>query len=49
MPVTWEELPNVLPTDFDIDSVPELLMTRGDLWSKILEAKQDLRALIEAG
>ena len=45
-PVTWEELPHILPTDFDIDTVPERLGKTGDLWSNILDAKQDLRALI---
>ncbi|HYM14683.1 MAG TPA: non-homologous end-joining DNA ligase, partial [Dehalococcoidia bacterium] len=47
-PVTWEELPDVYPTDFDIDTEPERLSRIGDLWSGILDAKQDLRALIES-
>jgi bifunctional non-homologous end joining protein LigD len=45
-PVTWEELPQIMPTDFDIDTVPVRLAEKGDLWAHILDAKQDLRALI---
>lgn len=47
-PVSWQELERVYPTDFDIDTVPERLAKAGDLWSGILDAKQDLRALIES-
>ncbi|MDP9237212.1 MAG: non-homologous end-joining DNA ligase [Chloroflexota bacterium] len=47
-PVTWEELKHIYPTDFDIDGEPERLSRIGDLWAHILDAKQDLRALIEA-
>jgi bifunctional non-homologous end joining protein LigD len=47
MPITWEELPRVYPTDFDIDTAPARLEQRGDTWSNILDAKQDLRALID--
>ncbi|HZP56653.1 MAG TPA: non-homologous end-joining DNA ligase [Dehalococcoidia bacterium] len=46
-PVTWDELPRIMPTDFDIDTLPDRLARTGDLWSGILDAKQDLRALIE--
>jgi bifunctional non-homologous end joining protein LigD len=45
-PVTWEELPRVYPTDFDIDTEPERLARVGDLWAGILDAKQDLRAVV---
>ena len=47
-PVTWDELAKVYPTDFDMDTMPERLAKRGDVWADILEAKQDLRALLEA-
>ncbi len=47
-PVTWDELKHVYPTDFDIDTEPERLARVGDLWANILDAKQDLRALIES-
>jgi bifunctional non-homologous end joining protein LigD len=45
-PVSWSELRSVSPTDFDIDSLPDRIARIGDLWSGILDAKQDLRALI---
>jgi bifunctional non-homologous end joining protein LigD len=48
-PVTWEELRHVYPTDFDIDTLPERVERVGDIWATILDAKQDLKALIEAG
>jgi len=47
-PVTWEELKRSYPTDFDIDTVPARVERVGDLWQHILEAKQDLRSLLEA-
>jgi len=47
-PVTWEELERVYPTDFDIDTEPERLARIGDLWAGILDAKQDLKALLGA-
>jgi bifunctional non-homologous end joining protein LigD len=46
VPVTWEELKTASPTDFDIDTGPDRFARLGDLWSNILDAKQDLRALI---
>ncbi len=45
-PITWEELKSVYPTEFDIDTVPARVSRVGDLWVGILEAKQDLKALI---
>jgi DNA primase len=47
--VTWEELRHVYPTDFDIDTLPDRVERIGDIWANILDAKQDLKALIEAG
>jgi bifunctional non-homologous end joining protein LigD len=47
-PVRWDELPDLYPTDFDIDTMPERLREVGDLWADILSSKQDLKALIEA-
>ena len=45
-PVTWKELASVSPIDFDLDTVPERVARVGDLWAGILDAKQDLKALI---
>ena len=47
-PLTWEELPHVYPTDFDIDTMPDRAAKRGDIWVQILDSKQDLRALLAA-
>ncbi len=47
-PVSWAELPDVYPTDFTIDTVPERFARVGDLWGDILGAKHDLRRLLEA-
>ncbi|HEU5051017.1 MAG TPA: hypothetical protein VFU00_11865 [Gemmatimonadales bacterium] len=48
MPITWEELDTVYPTDFTILTAPEIVERRGDPWAHILEAKTDLDALLEA-
>ncbi len=45
-PVAWDELQDVYPTAFDIDSVPERVDRVGDLWADILESKHDLRRLV---
>jgi bifunctional non-homologous end joining protein LigD len=47
MPVTWEQLEKVYPTDFTLRTVPDLLEERGDPWADILSAKQDLGELVE--
>jgi bifunctional non-homologous end joining protein LigD len=46
-PVTWEELKTAYATDFDMDTMPPRVAQKGDLWARILDSKQDLRALIE--
>ena len=48
MPVRWDELDGVYPTDFTIRTVPERLARLGDLWAGILEAKHELRRLLES-
>ena len=48
VPLRWEELDRVYPSDFTIDTVPARLETVGDLWAGILDAKHDLRRLLEA-
>jgi len=47
MPVDWDELESVYPTDFTLRTVPDLLEERGDPWADILSAKQDLTELPE--
>ena len=46
VPLRWDELGKVYPTDFNILNTPERLDKVGDLWVKILEAKVDLLSLI---
>lgn len=47
MPVTWDEIERVYPTDFTILSAPARLKEKGDPWSRILDAKHDLRTLLK--
>ena len=47
MPLRWDELDDVYPTDFTILTVPDQLRQRGDLWAGILDAKHDLQGLLE--
>jgi bifunctional non-homologous end joining protein LigD len=46
MPVTWEQLESVYPTDFTLRTVPDILEEQGDPWADILSSKQDLAALL---
>jgi bifunctional non-homologous end joining protein LigD len=48
MPLRWEELEHVYPTDFDLLNVPDRVAREGDVWARILEARVDLRALLAA-
>ena len=47
-PLRWDELNEVYPTDFTIDTVPERVDELGDLWAGMLDAKHDLRRLLES-
>ncbi|MBA3445597.1 MAG: hypothetical protein H0T58_12200 [Gemmatimonadales bacterium] len=47
MPVAWEQLEEIYPTDFTLRTAPDLLEERGDPWAEILSAKQDLAQLLE--
>jgi len=48
MPVRWEELREVYPSDFTIKSAADRVAKTGDLWASILEAKHDLAGLLGA-
>jgi bifunctional non-homologous end joining protein LigD len=48
MPVRWDELPDVYPTDFTILTACDRIATVGDLWHGILDAKHDLQGLLAA-
>jgi bifunctional non-homologous end joining protein LigD len=47
MPVKWNDLDRLVPTDFTIMNVPEILRKTGDPWSDILQKKQNLEKLLE--
>ena len=47
-PLHWDELDDVYPTDFTMNTVPERVAAVGDLWAGILEAKHDLGRLLES-
>jgi bifunctional non-homologous end joining protein LigD len=47
VPLQWDELDRVYPTDFAIEMVPARLVALGDLWAGMLASKQDLRTLVE--
>ena len=48
MPVTWDHLEKIYPTDFTIHTVPGVLEENGDPWAQVLSSKQDLDALLES-
>ncbi|TAJ16446.1 MAG: ATP-dependent DNA ligase [Dehalococcoidia bacterium] len=45
MPLRWDELDRVFPTDFTILTAPDRIARVGDLWAHILDAKHNLVAL----
>jgi bifunctional non-homologous end joining protein LigD len=47
MPLSWDNLTRVYPTDFTLRTAPQILEVEGDPWSGILAAKQDLGELLE--
>jgi bifunctional non-homologous end joining protein LigD len=49
MPVEWDNLERVYPTDFTLRTAAGILEAEGDPWADILAAKQDLGPLVEAG
>ncbi|OGO30942.1 MAG: DNA ligase D [Chloroflexi bacterium RBG_16_56_11] len=49
MPLPWEGLMKVYPTNFTVASVPAILADSGDPWAGILDAKRDLKALLDSG
>ena len=46
MPMRWNELGKVLPSEFTILNAHERVERVGDLWEHILDAKHDLAALV---
>ncbi len=49
MPITWDELETVYPTDYTLHTVADRLERQGDAWAGMLEVRQDLVELVGAG
>ena len=49
MPVSWEALETLYPTDFTVQTVPGILATHGDCWAGLLDAKRDLEGMLAVG
>jgi len=49
MPIEWTALPDAMPLDYTMETVPELLARDGDLWASVLRKPQDLGSVIGAG
>ena len=46
MPVRWDELTDIYPTDFTVLTAGDRLERAGDLWANILDEKHDLEGLL---
>jgi bifunctional non-homologous end joining protein LigD len=46
-PLTWDEVGKVYPTELTMLTVPDRVARIGDLWANILNAKHDLRGLLD--
>jgi len=46
MPIRWDEVGTVFPTDFTLLTAPDRLNQVGDLWAGILDARQDVGRLL---
>jgi bifunctional non-homologous end joining protein LigD len=46
LPVRWDEIPNIYPTDFTILNGIDVVRERGDPWAQILDAKSDIKTLL---
>ena len=47
MPIRWKDLSSILPTDFNLLSVPETIKTRGNPWKDVLQENQDINKILE--
>ena len=48
MPVRWEELDSVVPTDFTLLTVPDIMRRKSDPWRGVLEDKQDMNSILSS-
>jgi bifunctional non-homologous end joining protein LigD len=47
MPIRWKDLSSILPTDFNLLSVPETIKTSGNPWKDVLQENQDINKILE--
>jgi bifunctional non-homologous end joining protein LigD len=47
MPVKWEKLDDILPSDFTMLNVPDILKRHADPWRDILVKGQDLTKILD--
>ena len=47
MPVKWEKLESILPSDFTMLNVPDVLKRHSDPWKDILGKRQDLAKILD--
>jgi bifunctional non-homologous end joining protein LigD len=47
MPISWKNLSNVLPTDYTILNVPDIMRESSNPWRNLLEKKQDLNKILQ--
>jgi bifunctional non-homologous end joining protein LigD len=48
MPVCWEELDSVVPKDFTLFTVPDIVRRKRDPWKAVLENKQDMNYILSS-
>ncbi len=46
MPVDWKKLYSILPTEFTILSVPQLIRKKNDVWADVITEKQNISKII---
>jgi DNA primase len=46
MPVSWSSLDSILPTDFTISNVSQLVVNKTDSWAQVLNEKQNINEII---
>jgi bifunctional non-homologous end joining protein LigD len=47
MPVEWINLDSILPTDFTIENVPQLVAKKTDLWERVITEKQNISKVMD--
>jgi bifunctional non-homologous end joining protein LigD len=47
MPVKWEKLDDIMPSDFTMLNVPDILKGHTDPWINILDKSQDLAKILD--